>query len=138
MPNQNDTFSNRLKKAMKENNLSSTELAKKAAIDKSSISNYLSGNYKAGQDNLTILAETLNVSEPWLMGYDVDADRDWIKYDNSYNNIPIDNDDEIIKKYIIAKHNLTSDDKDTINYILDKRINSINKNNNIKGDDKND
>lgn len=122
MPNQNDTFSNRLKKAMKDNNLSSAELSKKASIDKSSISNYLSGNYKAGQDNLTILAETLNVSEPWLMGYDVDADRDWIKYDNSYNNIPIDDDDEIIKKYIIAKHNLTNDDKDTINYILDKRI----------------
>lgn len=126
MPNQNDTFANRLNKAMKANNLTSAELAKKTTIDKSSISNYLSGNYKAGQDNLTILAETLNVTEPWLMGYDVDADRDWMKYDNSYNNIPID-DDEIIKKYITAKHNLTSDDKDTINYILDKRINANNK-----------
>lgn len=67
----NDTFSNRLQKALDMNNMKPSILAKKTRIDKSLISNYLSGNYKAKQDKLSLLAEALHVSETWLMGYDV-------------------------------------------------------------------
>ncbi len=66
-----DTFANRLQKALNLRNMKQAELVEKTKIDKSLISNYLSGNYKAKQDNLTILAEVLDVSETWLMGYDV-------------------------------------------------------------------
>ena len=67
----NDTFSNRLQKALDINSMKPSTLAEKTKIDKSLISNYLSGNYKAKQDKLSLLAEALNVSETWLMGYDV-------------------------------------------------------------------
>lgn len=87
-----DTFANRLKKALDYNNMKPVDLANKTKINKSLISNYLSGNFKAKQDKVNIIAETLNVSEGWLMGYDVDMDRDWLP-DNTENlsNIKIDN-----------------------------------------------
>jgi len=88
-----DTFANRLKKALDYNNMKPVELANKTGINKSLISNYLSGNFKAKQDKVNIIAETLNVSEGWLMGYDVDMDRDWLPFDDSddIKNIKIDN-----------------------------------------------
>ncbi len=67
-----DTFSNRLQKALDLNNLKQTDLVERTKLDKSLISNYLSGKYKAKQNNLTILAQALGVSEAWLMGYDVE------------------------------------------------------------------
>ena len=72
-----DTFANRLKMALEYNNMKPVELANKTHINKSLISNYLSGAFKAKQDKLDIIARTLNVSEAWLMGYDVDMDREW-------------------------------------------------------------
>lgn len=77
-----DTFANRLKKALDYNNMKPIDLARKTNINKSLISSYLSGVCKAKQDKLDIIARTLNVSEAWLMGYDVDMDRDWLP-DNS-------------------------------------------------------
>lgn len=44
-------------------------------ISKSNISSWLSGRYEPNQHKLFILAKSLNVSEAWLMGYDVP--RDW-------------------------------------------------------------
>jgi len=72
----NDTFSNRLQKALDMNNMKPSVLSEKTGIDKSLISNYLSGNYKAKQDKLSLMAEALNVSETWLMGYDVPVNED--------------------------------------------------------------
>ena len=87
-----DTFANRLKKALDYNNMKPTELAQKTGINKSLISNYLSGNFKSKQDKVNIIAETLNVSEGWLMGFDVDMDRDWLPNNNEdLSNIKIDN-----------------------------------------------
>ena len=71
-----DTFAHRLQIAMKKENLTPTELANESKLDKSLISNYLSGNYKPKQNRLIILAECLNVNELWLMGYDVQMSRD--------------------------------------------------------------
>src|SRR5699024_10200143 len=74
------------------NNMKPTELAQKTGINKSLISNYLSGNFKAKQDKVNIIAETLNVSEGWLMGFDVEMDRDWLPNNNEdLSNIKIDN-----------------------------------------------
>lgn len=87
-----DTFANRLKKALDYNNMKPIDLSRKANINKSLISSYLSGVCKAKQDKLDIIARILNVSEAWLMGYDVDMDRDWFP-DNKEDltNITIDN-----------------------------------------------
>jgi repressor LexA len=86
-----DTFANRLKQALEYNNLKPTDLANKTGINKSLISNYLSGNFKAKQDKVNLIAETLGVSEGWLMGYDVDMDRDWLSDNDNISNIKIDN-----------------------------------------------
>lgn len=72
-----EDFSIRLKKAMQIRGIKQVELANKTGIDKSLISNYLQGNYKAKQDKLHKLAVVLDVSEGWLMGYNVDMDREW-------------------------------------------------------------
>lgn len=73
-----EDFSIRLKKAMTYRNMKQVDLCNKSGIDKALISNYLSGKYKAKQDKLHKLAIALDVSEGWLMGYDVDMDRDWL------------------------------------------------------------
>lgn len=61
----------RLKEAMELNNITQSELAKKANIDKGQLSSYLSGKYKPRQNNIEALAKALGVSEAWLMGYNV-------------------------------------------------------------------
>lgn len=66
-----DTFANRLNKAITIRNIKPIELSEKTGIDKSKISSYMSGRYKAKQDGVYLLAQALNVSEVWLMGYDV-------------------------------------------------------------------
>lgn len=44
-------------------------------LNKSHLSQYLSGRFEPKQDKLTILALALDVSETWLMGYDVPRER---------------------------------------------------------------
>lgn len=44
-------------------------------IGKNALSQYVSGKVEPGQDRLTILGLALDVSEAWLMGYDVPMDR---------------------------------------------------------------
>ena len=51
--------------------LSDTEFAEKIGVPKSSMSMYLSGKRKMRQDRIAIVARVFNVSEAWLMGYDV-------------------------------------------------------------------
>lgn len=85
-----DTFANRLKKALDMNNMKPVDLANKTGINKSLISNYLSGAFKAKQDKLTLMAEVLGVSEGWLMGFDVDIDREWFE-EKEPSDLSIDN-----------------------------------------------
>ena len=44
-------------------------------LNKNDLSQYVSGKTAPGQDKLTILGLALNVSEAWLMGYDVSMER---------------------------------------------------------------
>lgn len=84
-----DTFANRLQKAMNLKNMKQVDLVEKTNIDKSLISNYLKGKYKAKQDNLYLLAKVLNVNEAWLMGYDVPMERNSEDILNKIGAIPI-------------------------------------------------
>ena len=70
-----DTFSNRLNKAITIRNIKPVELSEKTGIDKSKISSYMSGRYKAKQDGVYLISNALNVSEAWLMGYDVPMEK---------------------------------------------------------------
>lgn len=70
-----DTFANRLSYALTIRNMKPIELAEITNIDKSKISSYMSGRYKAKTDGLKLIADALNVSPVWLMGYDVPMER---------------------------------------------------------------
>lgn len=65
------TFSERLNHGMTLKNLKAAELSRRSGVSESMISCYRSGRYEAAQENLQKLAEALNVSIPWLMGYNV-------------------------------------------------------------------
>ncbi len=97
----NDTFANRLKKALDVNNMKPIDLAKKAKINKSLISSYMSGVCKAKQDKLDAIATVLNVSEAWLMGYDVPMDREFTENSNAELIKKIDSLNESQKEAII-------------------------------------
>ena len=74
-----DTFANRLSYALTIRNMKPIELAEATKIDKSKISSYMSGRYKAKTDGLKIIADVLNVSPIWLIGYDVPMERNFDK-----------------------------------------------------------
>ena len=75
----------RLKLIMQEQGLSQTDIidrynrvAKQLGekpIGKGAISYYVNGKVEPKQSKIYILAKALNVSEAWLMGYDVDRER---------------------------------------------------------------
>ena len=71
-----DSISSRLKKAMNIRNMKQAELCKLTGIGKSSISQYISGDYEPKQGNIYLLAQALDVNEAWLMGYDVKMDKE--------------------------------------------------------------
>lgn len=70
------TLASRLSQALNIRRMKQSELCHIAKIPKSSLSQYLSGDYEPKQDRIYIIAKALNVSEAWLMGYDVPMERD--------------------------------------------------------------
>ena len=65
----------RISKALNIKGMKQSDLCKLANVPKSSLSLYLSGAYEPKQDRVYDMARVLNVSEAWLMGYDVPMDR---------------------------------------------------------------
>lgn len=74
----------RLKQIMDLNHLRQVDILRAAEpycdkfgikLNKNDLSQYVSGKTSPGQDKLTILGLALNVSEAWLMGYDVSMER---------------------------------------------------------------
>jgi transcriptional regulator with XRE-family HTH domain len=61
----------RLKTALLMRNMKQSELCEKTKIPKSAMSQYMSGSFEPKQDRIYIIAKALDVSEAWLMGYDV-------------------------------------------------------------------
>ena len=108
----NEDFSVRLKKGLNIRNMKPIELAEKLGINRGIISQYLSGRYKPNHHRFYDIAKALNVSEAWLLGFDV----------------PIDDDDsdEVDKLYNNNRKILTKDDKTIIKSIITNRLNERN------------
>lgn len=70
-----EAFSDRLRKILNIRSMRQSELSEKSGIGKSAISQYLSGSFRPKQDNIYKLSHALDVSEAWLMGFDVPMDR---------------------------------------------------------------
>lgn len=65
----------RIKQGLEIREITQTQLATRANIDKGQLSSYISGKYKPRQNNIDALATALNVNEAWLMGFDVPMER---------------------------------------------------------------
>lgn len=85
MNNNIGDLKNRLTKALSIRNMKPLELSIKTNIPKSSISQYMSGYTKPKDERIYAIAKALDVSEAWLMGFDVPMERD-VKY--TTNNFP--------------------------------------------------
>lgn len=70
-----DSFVDRFNTALKKRGIRPTELADKTKLSRSTISHYMSGYTQPKSDKLFILSKALNVSEQWLMGFDVPMER---------------------------------------------------------------
>ena len=66
-----ETCGKRIEQALNIKGMKQADLCKISGIPKSSLSLYLKGAYEPKQDKLYKMADALNVSEMWLMGYDV-------------------------------------------------------------------
>lgn len=71
-----DSCGSRISKALAIRGMRQSELCKLAKVPKSSLSLYLSGAYEPKQDRIYSIAKALNVSEAWLMGYDVPMEKE--------------------------------------------------------------
>lgn len=78
------TTSERLNQLMKQRNVKQIDIINAAKpfcdkygikLTKSDLSQYVSGKVEPKQEKLTLLGMALNVSETWLMGYDVQMAR---------------------------------------------------------------
>lgn len=96
--------------------IKSQELSRITGIDKSSISCYRSGKYKANSANLYILADALRVNPAWLMGSDEvpmdirDATAHTINASNEYlSDVPVTLDDK--ETMLIERYRAADDEK---------------------------
>lgn len=69
------TIAQRLKEALAHAGKRQADLVRETGLDRGSISSYLSGKYEPKQKAIYKMAQALNVSESWLLGYDVPMGR---------------------------------------------------------------
>lgn len=75
MTKQQATVAQRLREALNYSGKKQADLVRETGLDRGSISSYLSGKYEPKQKAIYKLSKALNVSESWLLGYDVPMTR---------------------------------------------------------------
>ena len=99
------TTSTRLKQIMSERNLRQVDIIEKARpfcekygvnLAKNDLSQYVNGKVEPGQEKLTVLGLALDVSETWLMGYDVSPYREEDKKSSASKEFVLDKDEELL------------------------------------------
>lgn len=89
------SISERLHEALKIRGIKQQELCRRAGVPKSAMSQYLSGFCEPKANRIHLIAVALNVSEVWLLGYDVPMERpDYTAKEKAlldlFNEIPAD------------------------------------------------
>lgn len=97
-----NSFAERLSEALSKKGISQAELSRRTGIGRNSISDYLKAKYEAKQDNLLLLANALDVNEAWLMGLDVDMDKNTLN--SIYNQLNIERQNKVVQ---YARNQLT-------------------------------
>lgn len=112
-----ETTADRLKKLMSERRLKQVDILTLSApyckeynikMNKSDISQYVSGKVEPSQEKLVVLGMALDVSEAWLMGFDVSPER-------KDKSVKADKDIDLMWKFSL----LDQRDKDTILGMID-------------------
>ena len=75
MNEQKEACFRRIRQGMELRGMKAVDLVQATGIGKSAISQYISGKYVPKQTATHLIAKALNVSEAWLMGYDVPIER---------------------------------------------------------------
>lgn len=70
-----ESIAQRIRKAMDAKGKKQADLVRETGLDRGSISSYLSGKYEPKQKAIYKLAKALDVSEAWLLGYEVPMTR---------------------------------------------------------------
>ena len=112
------TFEERLKIALKNNNMKQIDLANRLNMNRAIISQYLSGRYKPKYDRISEIASALNVSEAWLMGYDIEIPDDYLKKEDEVK-------DELDELFDTVRNELTEDDIELMKMIMKRHIKDI-------------
>ncbi len=110
------TFAERLKHYMEQANMKQTDLVEKTKINKSSISEYLSGNYEPKQRNIYKIATALGIKPSQLMGISNASEppAPTIKLTAQ--------EEDHIKKY----RQLNADGKSRVDYVLNMEFDLVN------------
>lgn len=101
-----DSIASRIRHALEINEMRQVDLVRKSGISKASLSTYIKGVYEPKQKNIHKIAKALNVSEEWLMGYDVPMERSTKPHHTKLNKT----EKEVIEMY----RDLPDEDKQTI------------------------
>lgn len=75
MNEQKEACFRRIRQGMELRGMKAVDLVQATGLGKSAISQYISGKYEPKQVAIHKIAKALNVSEAWLMGYDVPIQR---------------------------------------------------------------
>ena len=75
MEKNQSTIAERLKEALKVRDMKQADLVRATGLDRGAISSYLSGKYEPKQKAIYKMAQALNVSEGWLMGFNITMER---------------------------------------------------------------
>lgn len=129
-----ESTATRLKKIMESKGLRQVDILKLTApycekygikMNKSDISQYCSGKNEPNQEKLFVLGKALNVSEPWLMGFDVPMGRNDHKFKDANDpyNISFNNVQEF--KKVCSKNTLP---KNSLEYKLLENMQKLNDN----------
>jgi transcriptional regulator with XRE-family HTH domain len=72
---QQESIAQRIRKAMDAKGKKQADLVRETGLDRGAISSYLSGKYEPKQKAIYKLSQALDVSEAWLLGYEVPMER---------------------------------------------------------------
>ena len=115
------SIANRLREAMEMRKKKQVDLERETGINRSAISRYLSGEYEPKNKPMYELAKALDVSEQWLMGYDVPMERPKAQKNNDAISdiVLLLRSDEDFLSIVLKISKMDSEKRKSLNALLD-------------------
>ncbi len=115
------SIANRLREAMDMRKKKQVDLERETGINRSAISRYLSGEYEPKNKPIYELAKALDVSEQWLMGYDVPMERPKAQKNNDAISdiVLLLRSDEDFLSIVLKISKMDSEKRKSLNALLD-------------------